>query len=504
MTYQQALDFLFSQLPMFHRIGAPAYKANLNNTLALSELTDYPYKEFRSIHIAGTNGKGSVSHMLASVYQETGHKTGLFTSPHLIDFRERIKVNGVMIKTSYIADFITRYQNDFERIKPSFFEMTFVLAMCYFRDMKVDMAIIETGLGGRLDSTNVIIPELSVITNIGFDHMQFLGSTLEEIATEKAGIIKETVPVVIGESHSETDRVFLSKAQQCLSEIVFADKALASEIISRNIASTKLCVFSSQIVDNNHDNLPLAKPDPNRNNLRPSKVNQNLSDSPLSKVEDSHSKISLSKTEDSHSDLPLSRIDDNHGNIPLSGKVTIETPLTGDYQEKNIKTVVACLPFLKGITIENIITGIRNTIVNTGLMGRWQMLGQNPLTVCDIGHNVHGLKWVVKQIQNISYKKLHFVLGVVNDKDITGMLAILPKDATYYYCKADIPRGLSSSELKEKAVEAGLIGEDYGTVEAAYKTALSRANKEDMVFIGGSAFTVAEVLPLANQPPVIK
>ncbi len=439
MDYQQALDYLYSQLPMFHRIGAQAYKANLDNTLALARLTEYPYSTFNSIHVAGTNGKGSVSHMLASIFQESGYKTALFTSPHLIDFRERIKINGEMIPFDYITNFIESHQMNFESIKPSFFEMTFILAMCWFRDMKVDMAIIETGLGGRLDSTNVITPVLSVITNIGFDHMQFLGNSLESIASEKAGIIKSGIPVVVGESNEETDHVFLKKAKECNSCLLFADKVLKST--------------------------PLGG-------------EQSLKD------ENSFYSVDLHR-------LPLSSASDFN-----QSEIVIECPLIGDYQQNNIKTVIGCLPFLKQINHANLLRGIKNTISNTGLMGRWQVLGHKPLVICDIGHNTHGLKWVVNQISRERYTKLHFILGVVNDKDISAMLNILPKDAFYYYCKADIPRGLESAKLTRLATEAGLEGIDCGHVKDAYEKALSNAGQEDLIFIGGSAFTVAEVLPL--------
>ena len=442
MDYQQALDYLYSQLPMFHRIGAPAYKANLDNTLALAEVTGFPYSNFKSIHVAGTNGKGSVSHMLASIFRESGCRTGLFTSPHLIDFRERIKVNGEMIPIDYVTSFIEKHQNDFERIKPSFFEMTFILGMCWFRDTKVDIAIIETGLGGRLDSTNVINPLLSVITNIGYDHMQFLGNSLEEIAAEKAGIIKPGIPVVIGESSNATDNVFIKKAKDSNCCVLFADK-----------------VLKINTLDIHYSNI------------------------------DDHSLYSVDLTR-----LPLSaETDINHN------EVIIDCPLTGNYQQNNIRTVIGCLPFLKGINSGDLTKGIKNTIINTGLMGRWQVLGKNPLIICDIGHNTHGMKWVVNQIHNEKYRFLHFVLGVVNDKDISGMLALLPKDAEYYFCKADIPRGLNSEELTGLGKEAGLNGKDYGSVANAFKNALRNAGEEDMIFIGGSAFTVAEVLALLDK-----
>ncbi len=411
MNYHQALDYLFSQLPMFHRIGAAAYKANLDNTIALSKATGFPYRNFKTIHVAGTNGKGSVSHMLASILQESGLKTGLFTSPHLQDFRERIKVNGEMISQEYVTDFVIKNSGLFETIKPSFFEMTFAMGMCYFRDMVVDIAVVETGMGGRLDSTNVITPELSIITNIGYDHMQFLGNTLEKIASEKAGIIKDGVPVVIGESNPETDGVFINKAKELNSSLIFADKL-----------------------------------------------------------------------------------------VNLYEYNEINMPLTGEYQPKNLKTVIAAGGILQQyISRESLVKGIHKTIINTGLQGRWQTLATKPLTICDIGHNSHGLAYVVSQLKKQKYNKLHFVLGAVNDKDITSILKMLPQDALYYFCRPDIPRGLDSSELRMQALEAGLTGIDCKTVASAYNEALHNANDDDMIFIGGSTFVVAEVYHFFNH-----
>lgn len=432
MTYKEALDYLFSQLPMFHRIGAPAYKANLDNTIELSRITGFAHNSFKSIHVAGTNGKGSVSHMLASICQEAGLKTGLFTSPHLADFRERMKVNGSMIPQQYVIDFIENYKDDFERIKPSFFEMTFVMAMCWFRDAGVEIAVVETGLGGRLDSTNVITPVLSVITNIGYDHMQFLGYTLEAIASEKAGIIKENTPVVIGESHPLTDNVFIHKATETNSRIIFADQLFQS----KTGEMTSLGCRKFEITDTAH-----------------------------------HSKIS------------------------------VESPLLGDYQQKNIKTVLAAtllnsgFPFTDGqMDLRTVKKGIKCTVKNTGLLGRWQILQKNPLIICDIGHNTHSLPLIVDQINRTRFRDLHFVLGVVNDKDISGMLQLLPQNAEYYFCKADIPRGLPADELQIKAIEAGLNGNTYSSVAEAFEAAKKKAHTDDLIFIGGSAFTVAEVI----------
>lgn len=426
MTYQETLDYMYSQLPMFHRIGAPAYKANLDNTLALAELTTNPQNSFKSLHVAGTNGKGSVSNMLASVMQESGIKTGLFTSPHLVDFRERIRVDGVMVERDYIISFIEKYKKKFEEIQPSFFEMTFALAMCWFAENKIDIAIVETGMGGRLDSTNIISPILSVITNIGFDHMQFLGNTLTEIAKEKAGIIKPCIPVIIGESEPETEKVFLEKAKEHNSEILFADKCInLSHIDSPNSAYANYKY--------NHD-----------------------------------------------------------GNIEI-----IESPLKGYYQEKNIATVLSAIKILGAkYNLDNLqtVNGIKNTLKNTGFRGRWEVIETNPLTVCDIGHNTHGIKYIVEQLSNENYNRLHVVLGVVSDKDVTAMLELLPKEATYYFCKANIPRGLDANELRNIACNLGLMGKQYTSVIEAYNAAKKMAKQNDMIFIGGSAFVVAEVL----------
>ncbi len=428
MNYEEALDYLYSQLPMFHRIGAAAYKADLNNTIALSKAAGYPYQSFPTVHVAGTNGKGSVSNMLASIYIEAGLKTGLFTSPHLVDFRERIRVNGEMVSEEFITEFLQEFRTDIESIKPSFFEMTFVMAMSWFRKCKIDIAIIETGMGGRLDSTNVIDPLFCVITNIGYDHMQFLGSTLPLIASEKAGIIKPGVPVVIGESNPETDPIFLNKVAQTGSNITFADKEL-----------TVVKVANS----------------------------------------DEYMELSIGKS-----------------------RQKLISPLTGDYQVKNITTVFACTqlrefrqPLSETVDLSELIyNGLKNTLSNTGFQGRWQILSREPLTICDIGHNTHGLKYVTEQLNRMKYNHLHFVLGVVNDKDISGMLSLLPKNAEYYFCKADIPRGLNVDELKDLALRAGLKGSTYPSVAEAYTSAKKNARFNDIVFIGGSAFTVAEVL----------
>lgn len=428
MNYQQTLDYMFSRLPMFQRIGAAAYKANLDNTLALCELTGHPYRKFRSVHVAGTNGKGSVSHMLASIMQENGLKTGLFTSPHLKDFRERIKVDGQMVSRDFVTGFIEKYKQDFEKIKPSFFEMTFVMAMCWFEEMQVDIAIIETGMGGRLDSTNVITPLLSIITNVGYDHTQFLGKTLAEIAAEKAGIIKSEVPVVIGETLPGSADVFRETAAKNNSPIIFSDEVVKVVKDGRHPVAGEMMVTAFH---------------------------------------------SLKKS-------------------------ILKSPLTGNYQLKNIATVIAATDLLQttyasfaNLTVS---AGIHKTIQNTGLAGRWQVLKEKPLTICDIGHNPDGISEIVHQLNSMEFNQLHFVIGVVNDKDIAKMLSLLPMNARYYFCKADIPRGLDAKELQAKALEFELFGDSYMSVADAYHAAVGAAAGNDLVFVGGSAFVVAEVI----------
>ena len=432
MNYSEAVDFLYSRLPMFHRVGAAAYKADLNNTIELCSLLGNPENKFRSVHIAGTNGKGSTSHMLASVLQSAGYKTGLYTSPHLLDFRERIRINGEMISKDAVVLFIEKYQEDFERINPSFFEWTVALAFNFFADEKIDIAIIETGLGGRLDSTNVITPLLSVITNIGLDHTNLLGDTLEKIASEKAGSIKPNAPVLIGESQSEIKNVFIKKAEAVNSEIIFADE-----------------IFS---------------------------VAQNNSDS-------NYLSVDLFKQK----------------NIYLKN---LQLDLTGNYQLKNIVTVAAAIEELQkhfSISEESLRIGIENVKKKTGLRGRWETLGQSPLVICDVAHNAEGIAFVVEQIINTKHEKLHFVFGVVNDKDIGQVLKLLPREAEYYFCQADIPRALDSKLLAKQANESGLKGKNYLSVKDAVQAALNKSSRDDLVFIGGSTFVAAEAIPIFEK-----
>lgn len=404
MTYQETVQWMFVQLPVYQLQGASAYKADLINTLLLTDHLGHPEREVKAIHIAGTNGKGSVSNMLASILQEAGYKTGLYTSPHLKDFRERIKINGQDIPEDFVTDFIATNKPFFEAHDLSFFEMTVGLAFDYFRQEKVDVAIIETGLGGRLDSTNVITPLLSVITNIGMDHIQFLGDTLTAIAGEKAGIIKHGVPAVLGEYTDETKPVFVAKA---------------------DAVKTKLYFASDEV------------------------------------------------KEDYPSDL------------------------LGDYQVQNRKTVLKSVELLQDhftISEENIKEGLLHVARNTGFMGRWQQIHANPTAIADTAHNSHGLKIVMPQLQNQKFETLHIVLGVVNDKDLPGILPLFPKDAVYYFSKPNVPRGLDAKILKESAESFGLKGEIYLSVPDAYAAALRNSTENDFIYVGGSTFVVAEVL----------
>ncbi|MCL5128958.1 folylpolyglutamate synthase/dihydrofolate synthase family protein [Algibacter sp. L4_22] len=405
MRYNDTLDWMFSQLPMYQRQGKSAYKVDLSNTALLINHLDNPHKHFKTIHVAGTNGKGSSSHMLASILQEAGYKVGLYTSPHLKDFRERIKINGEEVSKEFVTGFIERNKLFFEANQLSFFEMTVGMAFEYFSQEKVDIAVIEVGLGGRLDSTNIISPEVSVITNIGLDHTQFLGNTLELIAFEKGGIIKTKIPVVIGETQKETKPVFVDLATKNNSEIIFADQQ-------------DLNVYDSD--------------------------------------------------------------------------------LKGDYQAKNIQTVVTAIKILQkksySISSRDIKKGLLNVIKNTGLLGRWQVLNENPKVVCDTGHNREGLIYVMKQLSNEVYNNLHIVFGVVNDKDLSSIIDLLPKKAEYYFCKPNISRGLAAEELKEVFNAHNLKGESYNSVNEAYNIALEKANADDFIFIGGSTFVVAEII----------
>ncbi len=430
MNYNETLNWLFQQLPMFQRVGQAAYKADLSNTIALLEALKNPQDSFRVIHVAGTNGKGSVSHMIASILQEAGFNTGLYTSPHLKDFRERIRINGEMISEEKVVAFVAENQKWLEDHKTSFFEMTVGMAYRHFQEEEVDFAVLETGMGGRLDSTNISNPVLSVITNIGYDHMAFLGDTLEKIAGEKAGIIKEGIPVVIGRKQPETKPVFEKAAQE--------KKA------------------------------------------------------PLSYAED-HFEVKAVHT---------AHQDEKHYDIWLDDELFLEdlnSPLLGEYQVENIATALQSMKVLNDTGIVNIdkdtlAEGFVSTVANTGLKGRWTVLSTNPLTVVDTGHNTDGIRAVVQQLIKMDYEHLHFVFGMVSDKDRSPLLRLLPKNATYYFCKPDIPRGLDAEILKEEAAEFKLTGQSYISVTHAYSSAVNNAGPHDLVFVGGSTFVVAEII----------
>jgi len=422
MNYQEAVHYLLEQLPMFQRIGAAAYRADLGNINALCDILDNPQKETKFIHVAGTNGKGSVTHIIASILQAQGYKVGVFVSPHYRDYRERIKINGKLISRPFIAKFVTENIEKFKSVNASFFEITTAMAFEYFKEKRVEYAVIEVGMGGRLDSTNIITPLLSVITNISYDHTQFLGDTLPKIAAEKAGIIKPNIPVVIGETHPETKDVFIKQAKANNALISFADKEL------------KLSDFKSDIKG----------------------IYFNLNKKKY------------------HSDL------------------------SGDYQKKNITTALAAIKQLQWQGIEIKDSAIRNGLSgvksSTYFIGRCMVMNKNPMVIFDSAHNEGGIRELVSQIKKIKYKQLHFVYGTVADKDINHILSMLPKKASYYFCKPDIPRGKETTDLQNEATAHKLKGAMYPSVKKAYKTALSKAMKDDLVIVSGSIFVVAEVV----------
>ena len=402
MTYQETIDWMFSQLPMYQRQGKTAFKKDLTNISAFCGVLKDPQNKFASIHVGGTNGKGSTSHIISSILQEAGYKVGLYTSPHLKNFTERIRMNGEEVSQHFVVDFIAKNKHFLETQQLSFFEMTVGLAFEYFATQNVDIAIIEVGLGGRLDSTNIIHPELAIITNIGYDHMQFLGDTLPEIAAEKAGIIKQNTPVIIGEKQDAVRDVFVQKATQMNADIYFAS-------------------------DKQYD---------------------------------------------------------------------YESDLLGSYQEKNMSTAIHAVKALKGYVISesHIINGLKNVVQNTNFKGRWQILQYKPLVICDTAHNKEGLSYVMNQLASLSFNKLHMVLGVVNDKKLDDILTLFPVKATYYFCKPNIPRGLNEVDLQSTAENFHLVGDTYGSVHEAYLKAISDAEIDDVVFVGGSTFVVAEVV----------
>lgn len=423
MTYAETLQYMFARLPMYQRIGGAAYKADLDNTITLCRNLGNPERNFAAVHVAGTNGKGSVSNLLASMLQEAGFKTGLYTSPHYRDFRERIRINGQEISEERVVAFIDQHRPMLEEIELSFFEMTVGMAFRYFADEQVDIAVVEVGMGGRLDSTNVITPLASVITNIGLDHTQFLGDTLAKIAVEKAGIIKQRVPVVIGETQQEIKAVFENIAHDHAAPITFADQ-------------------NWKIVSDNQQQVNIL-----------------------------------------------------FKNRPF---LTTHLPLQGSYQHKNLRTALEAIRQLENtrfkIFKENIAAGIEKVVANTGIRGRWQVLSTQPLTIADSGHNAHGLQMVMDNINKTPYRELHMIIGVVNDKNLDAMMALLPKAAHYYFCKANIPRALPAEELALMATKWQLNGSAYPRVDAALQAARQKAHPDDLIFIGGSTFVVAEVV----------
>lgn len=426
-SYQETLDYLYSQLPMFQRMGAAAFKKDLTNIRKLCAALGNPQEQFKSIHVAGTNGKGSVAYMLSAIMQAHGYKTGLYVSPHYKDFRERIRINGTYVSRQFVIDFTNKIKPVAEEIRPSFFEMTVAMAFAYFAERRVDVAVVEVGMGGRLDSTNILNPELCVITNIGFDHMQFLGDTLPEIAGEKAGIIKTNIPVVIGETHPETKPVFLQKAAEAQAPVTFADQHWRAEITNTDLLETTFDIFQNE-------------------ELRYANLRVNV---------------------------------------------------YGDYQTKNVQTVLQAVELLResfGLTDGNMRYALEHLRVLTRYIGRWQLLGERPTVLCDSAHNEDGLRLAMQQLQKIAYHNLHIVFGVVQDKDISKMLSLLPQEARYYFAKADVPRGLDAQQLREKAQASGLKGRAYVSVKNALRAAKRRAAADDLIFVGGSVFVVAEVV----------
>ena len=424
MNYQETLTYLYNSAPLFQHIGKGAYKEGLDNTRALDAHFHHPHRSFKTIHVGGTNGKGSCSHTLAAVLQAAGYKVGLYTSPHLVDFRERIRVNGVPVGEQFVVDFVEKHRAFFEPLHPSFFELATAMAFYYFELQQVDVAVIEVGLGGRLDCTNIIHPDLCVITNISFDHIQFLGDTLAKIASEKAGIIKQDVPVVIGETTPETRPVFAAQAEAVGAPIIFAE----DEQRLKGFTRTAEGYYCYDAVD------------------YPGLIGE----------------------------------------------------LDGNCQQKNTNTILSAIAELKKLGYAlpelDVREGFAHVCENTGLMGRWQRLESNPALVCDTGHNVGGMQYITAQLQAQQYKTLRIVMGMVNDKDISGVLAMLPKEAVYYFTRASVQRALPEEKVKELAAGFGLHGEAYPDVATAVAAAKADADAEDFIFVGGSSFIVADLL----------
>ena len=430
MTYEQAINYLYESAPLFQNIGAGAYKEGLGNTELLDKHFQHPHRQYATIHVAGTNGKGSVSHTLASILQSQGMKVGLYTSPHLTDFRERIRVNGEMIPQARVVSFVEQERTFFEPLHPSFFELTTALALQYFAEENVDIAVIEVGLGGRMDCTNIIQPLVSIITNISFDHIQFLGNTLEKIASEKAGIIKPGIPAIVGEWGKESvAEVFMNKAEEAGTSLVFADRE--NEIVDFTLTPGQGYTYHTATFG------------------------------------------------------------------------TIHGELEGLCQEKNTATILEAIKALrrKGIHISNqaVQDGFAKVSIHTGLRGRWQKIADKPLTICDTGHNVGGMQYITRQLATTPHQALHIVIGMVNDKDVNTVLSMLPQDATYYFTQASVRRAMPSDQFSQEASRHGLKGECYPTVHDAYLAAKAASGEEDVIFIGGSTFIVANLFAAMEQ-----
>ena len=430
MTYEQAINYLYESAPLFQNIGAGAYKEGLGNTELLDKHFQHPHRQYATIHVAGTNGKGSVSHTLASILQSQGMKVGLYTSPHLTDFRERIRVNGEMIPQARVVSFVEQERTFFEPLHPSFFELTTALALQYFAEENVDIAVIEVGLGGRMDCTNIIQPLVSIITNISFDHIQFLGNTLEKIASEKAGIIKPGIPAIVGEWGKESvAEVFMNKAEEAGTSLVFADRE--NEILDFTLTPGQGYTYHTATFG------------------------------------------------------------------------TIHGELEGLCQEKNTATILEAIKALrrKGIHISNqaVQDGFAKVSIHTGLRGRWQKIADKPLTICDTGHNVGGMQYITRQLATTPHQALHIVIGMVNDKDVNTVLSMLPQDATYYFTQASVRRAMPSDQFSQEASRHGLKGECYPTVHDAYLAAKAASGEEDLIFIGGSTFIVADLFAAMEQ-----
>lgn len=425
MNYNETIQYLYDRLPVFHQIGAAAYKPGLDKSYRMMKRLGNPQSKYKTIHVAGTNGKGSVSHFLAAILQSAGYKTGLYTSPHLVDFGERIRVNGTKVNPEFVVRFVENNKRYFDEVEPSFFEATMAMAFDYYAAENVDVAVIEVGLGGRLDSTNIIQPELSVITNISFDHTQFLGDSLEKIAFEKAGIIKKQTPVVVGESLAETKPVFIQKAEAQNAPVFFAEE------------------------------------------LQP---------------------------------VRFLRYENGKMLVKTADFEVLEIGLNGMYQLKNVATVLESVVQLQklGFNLDekNIRKGLSEVVVLTDLKGRWQTVSENPKIVLDSGHNKAGFEYIAEQLKHLEYNRLHIVFGMVNDKDITGVLALLPQDAEYYFTAANTLRALSPDELKNRAKNFGLKGESYKFVAEAVRSAVARSERNDLIYVGGSNFVVGEALEL--------